>query len=106
MRSTVGPSRPPGSGGRRHRPAGADRAVRAREDGRRRAGRPSLSLPAAPAGRGRAEPGDDQESTAGLTSIADAIPWGQAGDHGSAQERIDSYDVGVFGGVNACLTAG
>jgi hypothetical protein len=41
-----------------------------------------------------------------LTSISDAIPWRQAGDHGSAQERIDSYDVGVFGWVNACLTAG
>jgi len=52
------------------------------------------------------EPGDNDEVTAGLTSVADAIPWGQAGDHGSAQERIDNYNAGVFGGVNACLAAG
>jgi len=50
------------------------------------------------------EPGDNEEVSAGLTDIADDVPWGNAGDHGSPQERIDNYSAGVYGGVNACLT--
>jgi hypothetical protein len=62
------------------------------------------------------EAGDDQEVIDGLTYIAgNGLPWGtvyldeqgieRISTHGSAQERLDSFFLGVDGGVDACLPA-
>lgn len=62
------------------------------------------------------EPGDDAEVIAGLEYIAgNGLPWGtvyideqgieRTSTHGSAQERVDSFFLGVDGGVEACLPA-
>jgi uncharacterized protein len=49
------------------------------------------------------EPGDIEEVSVGLTAIADSSPWGKPGDHGDANQRIDSFSNGANNGVRACL---
>jgi len=51
----------------------------------------------------RLQPGDNQELTATLTALADTYPWTNRRDHGDAQQRIASYNLGVGQGVQACL---
>jgi hypothetical protein len=60
------------------------------------------------------EPGDEQEFTAALAAVASENAWGavyvdangqeQTETHGSAAERIDSFERGAANGVRACLT--
>jgi predicted metalloprotease len=45
----------------------------------------------------RWEAGDMQELTASLTSVADAFPWTNVGNHGSAAQRIASFNQGADG---------
>ena len=59
------------------------------------------------------QPGDREEFTAALTAVASENAWGtvyvdangqeRTETHGSAQERIDSFERGVTNGVRACL---
>jgi predicted metalloprotease len=61
----------------------------------------------------RLEPGDPQEFTASLAAVASENAWGtvyvdadgrqRTETHGSAQERIESFERGGTGGVRACL---
>lgn len=49
------------------------------------------------------EEGDSQEVSDGLSAVADELPWGDSDDHGDAYERVDSFNRGAIGGVEACL---
>ncbi len=49
------------------------------------------------------EPGDRGEVFQSLASIADEVEWGNTESHGSADQRIEAYQAGEAGGVEACL---
>jgi predicted metalloprotease len=51
------------------------------------------------------EPGDRGEIFESLTAVADETEWGDSSDHGSADQRIEAYQLGENGGVDACLPA-
>lgn len=53
----------------------------------------------------RLEQGDRGEIFKSLASLADKVEWGNVRDHGSADQRIEYYQVGEKGGVKACLPA-
>jgi predicted metalloprotease len=50
------------------------------------------------------EPGDRGEIFQSFARLADEVEWGDSEDHGSADERIEAYQLGEQG-VNACLPA-
>ena len=52
------------------------------------------------------EPGDRGEIFQSLAAIADEAEWGDAEDHGSADERIEAYQFGESDGVDGCLPEG
>ncbi|MFE2123596.1 neutral zinc metallopeptidase [Rhodococcus aetherivorans] len=49
------------------------------------------------------EPGDEQELVEALAALADQTPWTTSTDHGDAFERVDAFNRGRTGGVDACL---
>ena len=49
------------------------------------------------------EPGDRGEIFQSFAAIADEYEWGNVADHGAADQRIESYQAGESGGVEACL---
>ncbi len=51
----------------------------------------------------RMEPGDDQELARTLVAVSDDFPWTNERDHGNAQQRISSFNVGAGGGPAACF---
>jgi len=51
----------------------------------------------------RLQTGDNQELAATLAALADTYPWTNRRDHGDAQQRIASYNLGVGQGVRACM---
>jgi predicted metalloprotease len=48
------------------------------------------------------EPGDAQELSRTLTTVADKFPWTSTSDHGDARQRILSFNNGARGGPLAC----
>lgn len=49
------------------------------------------------------EAGDQKEIVHGLTSISDEMPWTSRADHGDPFDRVDAFDAGRRGGVEACM---
>ena len=49
------------------------------------------------------EPGDRGEIFASFVSVADEYEWGEVGDHGSADQRIEAYQQGENGGLESCF---
>lgn len=49
------------------------------------------------------EAGDQKEIVNGLTSISDELPWTSPADHGDPFDRVDAFDTGRRGGVDACF---
>lgn len=49
------------------------------------------------------EPGDRGEIFTALALAVDEYEWGDPAAHGSADERIEAYQLGESGGVAACL---
>jgi predicted metalloprotease len=49
------------------------------------------------------EPGDRGEIFQSLAAVADEVEWGDSEDHGSADERIEAYQLGEAEGVLGCL---
>ena len=49
------------------------------------------------------EPGDRGEIFTALALASDEYEWGDPAAHGSADERIEAYQLGESGGVAACL---
>lgn len=49
------------------------------------------------------EEGDEKEIANALTSLADATGWTDTSDHGDTFQRIEYFDAGRQGGVQACL---
>jgi predicted metalloprotease len=52
------------------------------------------------------EPGDRGEIFQSLAEVADEVEWGDSQDHGSADERIEAYQLGESDGVFGCLPEG
>lgn len=48
------------------------------------------------------ERGDTEELRQTLVAVADDFPWTNESDHGNAQQRIQSFNTGAEGGVDAC----
>ncbi|MDQ4133902.1 MAG: neutral zinc metallopeptidase [Actinomycetota bacterium] len=49
------------------------------------------------------EPGDRGEIFTALVAVADEVEWGDPADHGAADQRVEAYQTGEEGGVEACL---
>lgn len=49
------------------------------------------------------EPGDRGEIFTSLVVFADEVEWGNIEDHGSADQRIEWYQLGEYAGVLACF---
>ena len=49
-------------------------------------------------------PNDGQRLGQSLAAAADKTPWTSSKDHGNAQQRIGAYNLGVNGGVPACIS--
>jgi predicted metalloprotease len=49
------------------------------------------------------EPGDTEELSQTLASVADDFPWTKESDHGDARQRASSFSRGARDGVDACL---
>lgn len=49
------------------------------------------------------EPGDNREIENALVLVADKYAWSNSHDHGSAEQRVNAYNMGVGGGVAACF---
>lgn len=49
------------------------------------------------------EDGDQREIAMGLVDLGDEVPWTQAGDHGDSFQRVEAFDAGRTGGVEACF---
>lgn len=52
------------------------------------------------------EDGDAAEIANGITALSDGTPWTTVEDHGDPFDRIDAFNDGRQGGVNACLVQG
>jgi uncharacterized protein len=51
----------------------------------------------------RFEPGDEKAIATSLTQLADNTAWTSTSDHGDAFQRVEAFDTGRKGGVQACL---
>jgi len=49
------------------------------------------------------DPGDSAEIANGITALSDETAWTSVEDHGDPFDRIDAFNDGRQGGVNACL---
>jgi predicted metalloprotease len=49
------------------------------------------------------EQGDTTELANSLIAVGDKYAWTKVGDHGSPQERINNFNAGANGGVQACV---
>jgi predicted metalloprotease len=49
------------------------------------------------------QPGDNQELSKTLISVADKFAWTSTSDHGNATQRITFFNRGTRGGVPACI---
>jgi predicted metalloprotease len=49
------------------------------------------------------EPGDTEEISATLASVADDFPWSNTASHGDAQQRTNAFATGAQGGLRACV---
>jgi predicted metalloprotease len=50
------------------------------------------------------ERGDIQELQETLAAVADDYPWTKQSDHGDAEQRISSFNLGAEGGPTACTS--
>lgn len=52
------------------------------------------------------EEGDEKEIVDALNRLGDETPWTMSGDHGDSFQRIEAFNAGRSGGVEACLPRG
>lgn len=51
------------------------------------------------------EPDDDEGLVKVFDALGDDTPWQGSGDHGTAEQRVEAFNIGVENGVDGCLPA-